>query len=154
MKRIATLGALAGVLSLLVFHQAMWAVIWVWSSGSFPRPYHIIPYWRVEFLDVILLYIWGAFWGAVAAYFIERWPRRNPLETGLCVGAALMLVHPLIVQVFILHPLMGGGPLSPRILDNILLPAVFPYLAINMAWGIGVGLIYPRLVRRFGESEA
>ena len=154
MIRVVLLGAASGIASLLTFHQAMWTAVWLWSAGRFPRPYHLFLNPRAETVDVVLLYAWGAFWGIVAASLIARWPRRKPAEIGLCVGVLLTLLHPVILMPFVLHPLMGGGPLSPVILDNVLLPAIPPYLAINMAWGIGVGLIYPWMSRRFGQTQS
>ncbi|MGB8273958.1 MAG: hypothetical protein WCF16_01670 [Alphaproteobacteria bacterium] len=150
MRRTAALGAVAGMISVLTFHQAMWAVIWLWSAGGFPRPYHLFPYPPLGLIDVVLLFLSGAVWGTVAAFAIERFVHRQPIETGLLVGSAATLLHPIALQWLVLQPLSGGAPLPARIIDNVFLPALVPHIAINMAWGIGVGLIYPALVRRAG----
>ncbi|MBV1797371.1 hypothetical protein [Siccirubricoccus sp. G192] len=136
-SRRALFGFIAAVLAVLTFHQGMWALLY--AAGMLPRaPFPMLPTSPFGVPLILSLCFWGGLYGLVFGLLLPRPPRQVPtwlLGLGLGLVAAL-------VSWFIVAPLKGqpvaAGFVPQRILISVL---------INGAWGIGVGLILPALLR-------
>lgn len=124
------LGFLAGAISVLVFHQAMWEVLHLF--GLMPRPFPLngIPPFGVS--RIISLCFWGGLWGAVFGLLQPVLPPALPMWLrGLGLGIAAALVSLFVVPTIKGLPVAGGWQT---------LSFVRSFL-INGFWGIGVGLL-------------
>ena len=123
---------LAGVLSTLVFHQGLLAILY--AAGASPRaPYSMEPTKPFGIPAVLSLAFWGGVWGILLWLVIARY-----LGSGLYWGLALIvgaiapsLVALLVVQPMKGQPVAGGG--NPKIIVGALL--------LNGAWGLGVAVL-------------
>ena len=135
----ALLGFIAAVISVLIFHQGMWAALHTLALPglAMPPPYPIdpIPPWGIP--RIINLCFWGGLYGIVFGLMLPR--LTAPLWLcGLGLGVIAALVGILVV------PAVKGLPIGS---GWILLNWVRSLL-INGFWGIGVGLILPMLMAR------
>ena len=135
----ALLGFIAAVMSVLIFHQGMWAALHTLALPGLgmPPPYPIdpIPPWGIP--RIINLCFWGGLYGIVFGLILPR--LTAPLWLcGLGLGVIAALVGILVV------PAVKGLPIGS---GWILLNWVRSLL-INGFWGIGVGLILPQLTAR------
>ena len=135
----ALLGFIAAVISVLIFHQGMWAALHTLALPglAMPPPYPIdpIPPWGIP--RIINLCFWGGLYGIVFGLILPR--LTAPLWLcGLGLGVIAALVGILVV------PAVKGLPIGS---GWILLNWVRSLL-INGFWGIGVGLILPQLTAR------
>jgi hypothetical protein len=135
----ALLGFIAAVISVLIFHQGMWAALHTLALPglAMPPPYPIdpIPPWGIP--RIINLCFWGGLYGIVFGLILPR--LTAPLWLcGLALGVIAALVGILVV------PAVKGLPIGS---GWILLNWVRSLL-INGFWGIGVGLILPQLTAR------
>lgn len=133
----ASLGFVAAVISVLTFHQGMWALLY--AAGLMPPPYPMrgVPPFGVPL--IIDLCFWGGVWGAAFGLVLPRLPRSYPMwALGLGLGIAAALVGLFIVPVIKGLPVAGGW-----------VPMAFVRsFLINGCWGIGVGLILPLLSKQ------
>jgi hypothetical protein len=131
----ALLGFVAAVLSVLIFHQGMWALLY--AAGMMPRgPYPMVPVPPFGVPLIASLCFWGGLYGLVFGLVLPRLPRAPMWLLGLGLGIVAALVG-----WFVVAPLKGqpvaSGFVPMRMLISIL---------INGAWGIGVGVILPLLM--------
>ena len=131
----AALGFIAAVLSTLIFHQAMWAVLH--TLGMMPPPFPMAPTTPLGVPKMISLCFWGGLYGAVFGLALPSLPRPLWLS-GLVLGIIAALVGMFVVTAIKGLPIGFGFALIPWI-DSLL---------INGFWGIGVGLITPLLMPR------
>ncbi len=132
----AFLGAVAGAISVLVFQQGLWLLLH--DAGLMvlaPYPTRPVPPFNVP--QIADLCFWGAFYGALFAILKPR-----IAIPGWLSGLGLGFVTALIGW-FVVLPLKG----LPA--ANGWVPAaMMRFLALNLAWGIGVSLILPLLKPR------
>jgi hypothetical protein len=135
-KRIA-FGFVAGVISVLVFHQGVWALLHYLDLPSLgmPPPYPVDKLPPFGAPRLLSLCFFGGLWGALFGA-LWRGARGTFWYGGLCVGIAAMLVG-----FFVVAPLkglpIGGGFMWNNWVRSAL---------INGIWGLGVGLMLPRLL--------
>lgn len=129
------LGFIAAVISVLTFHQAMWAALHF--GGMMPPPFPMAPTapWGVP--KIVSLCFWGGLYGAVFGLVL---PRLSPplWVWGLVLGIIAALVGMFVVNAIKGLPMGYGFALIPWV-DSLL---------INGCWGIGVGIITPLLMPR------
>jgi hypothetical protein len=129
--RRALLGFAAGVLSVLSFHQGMWAILH--AAGLMPpAPYPTDPVPPLGVPRIANFCFWGGLYGAAFGLALPRLPPRAPLWL-LGLGLGLLTV---LILWFVVDPLKGqplaGGFVPVRMLVGAL---------IHLAWGLGVGII-------------
>jgi hypothetical protein len=135
----ALVGFFAAALSVLTFHQAMWAVLHVLAIPGLgmppPYPMRPVPPWGVP--QIFNLCFWGGLYGVVFGLMLPR--LRAPLWLcGLALGIVAGLVGLLVVPAIKGLPVGGGWkPLTWLLV-----------FLINGFWGIGVGIILPWLIGR------
>jgi hypothetical protein len=141
----ALLGFVAAVLSVLTFHQGMWALLY--ALGMMPRaPYPMAPPVPPLGIPVIVnLCFWGGLYGLVFGLALPRLPRAPMWLLGLGLGLIAALVGWFVVAPLKGLPVASGFD-PARMLVSVL---------INGFWGIGVGIILPLLMPRvIGASPA
>jgi len=133
----AALGFLAAVLSVLTFHQGMWALLW--AAGLLPRaPYPMTPTGPLGVPVIVNLCFWGGIYGLAYGVVLPRLPRAPAWLLGLGLGLLAALVG-----WFVVAPLKGLPAASGW---NGL--AMLRSVLINGSWGIGTGLILAALLGR------
>jgi hypothetical protein len=133
----ALLGFAAAALSVLIFHQGAWALLY--ALGLMPAaPYPTRPVPPLGVPLIASFCFWGGLYGALFGLALPRLPPRAPLWLlGLGLG-----VLALLVLWFVVAPLRGQPVANGLVPVRMLVSAV-----IHLVWGIGVGLILPLLAR-------
>lgn len=130
LARWIAVGAVAGAVSVLVFHQSLILLMNLLDLTHRPV-YSMRPTWPFEVPQVWSLTFWGAVWGAALAPMVTR------LEKGRLVlaMAVLGMALPTLVAWFVVAPLKGLP-----VAAGFALPAMLFSLLVNGAWGLGTGL--------------
>jgi hypothetical protein len=124
----AVLGVVAGVISVLVFHQGAWALFHVFGLMPPPYPMGPVPPWSVPL--TINFCFWGGLYGLVYGLLLPKLTM-PPWLSGLVLGVIAALVLWFVV-----------APIKGRPLANGWVPStMLVVLTIHVVWGIGVGLI-------------
>jgi hypothetical protein len=126
------LGGLAAALSVVIFHQGMFALLHVLAIPGLevPAPYSMAPVAPYGVPRLFDLCFWGGLYGLVfGAILPVVW------LSGLALGVVAAMVGMFIVTA------IKGLPVG-----NASALAWVRSLLINGAWGIGVGLILPVLI--------
>jgi hypothetical protein len=138
----ASLGFLAAVISVLLFHQGMWELLHLMRLMPPPYPIDGVPPFGVP--RIVNLCFWGGVWGAVFGLVLPRLPGSQPIWVhGLGLGIAAALVGLFIVPAIKGLPIAGGWS-SLAFMRSFL---------INGFWGIGVGVIFPVLMRMLARRR-
>jgi hypothetical protein len=128
----------AGALSVLVFHQGVWAVFA--AAGKTPAPawdFRRVPPLGIP--QVVSSAFWGGVWG-IALAAILPWAVRSLGYWTATIGLGALLTT--VVALLVVFP-MKGRPFAAG--WN---PAVWIFaLLVNGAWGFGFGLLWPLLMR-------
>ena len=139
----ASLGFLAAVISVLIFHQGMWSLLHI--AGLMPPPYPTrgVPPFGVPL--IVDLCFWGGVWGAVFGLVLPWLSSSYPMWLrGLALGIAAALVGLFIVPLIKGLPIAGGWAAMAFVRSFL----------INGFWGIGVGLILPLLMQQTKSKPA
>jgi hypothetical protein len=127
----------AGFISVLVFHQGVWALFG--AAGKAPGPaWNMAPAPPLGVPMVISSAFWGGLWGLVLAWLLPiAAPSMGYWPAAIIIGAVLTSVVALMVV----------APLKGRPFAADWKPAVWAFaLSVNAAWAFGTGL----LLRLFG----
>jgi len=132
----AFLGFIAAAISVLTFHQGMWALLFAAGLTTMaPYPIRPVPPFGVPL--IVDLCFWGGLYGLVFGLLRPRFT----LPLWLC--GLIMGIITALVGMFIVAPIKGmpiaSGWMPWPILRSFL---------INGSWGVGVGLILPLLLPR------
>ncbi|HTU55716.1 MAG TPA: hypothetical protein VMF62_17265 [Acetobacteraceae bacterium] len=131
----AAFGFFAAVLSVLIFHQAMWGVLH--ALKEMPAPYPTAPVPPFGLPQIVDLCFWGGVWGALFGLVLPVLPESVPMWLlGLALGILATLVGLFVV------PALKGQTMA----DGFAVMAFVRSFLINGFWGIGVGLILPLLL--------
>lgn len=127
------LGFVAAVLSVLTFHQGTIALLHL--ADMAPEAWSMRPVSPYHVPRLVDLCFWGGLYGAIFALFAPR--LRPPLWAwGIVLGCIAAAVGWFVVAPLKGLPMASGG--NPA--------AMLRSLLINGIWGLGVGLILPRLL--------
>ena len=98
LSRRVTLGALAAVISVLLFHQGMWAILHAMelTGLTMPPPFPTDPIAPFGIPRILNLCFWGGCYGAVFA-LVWRGARGSYWLAGLGLGIIAALVGLLLV---------------------------------------------------------
>ncbi|MGD0430884.1 MAG: hypothetical protein ABSA58_07310 [Acetobacteraceae bacterium] len=134
-KRIA-LGFVVAAISVLTFHQGMWALLhYLQLPGlGMPAPFPTDPVPPFGVPRIVSLCFWGGLWGALFGA-VWRGPRASYWWAGLLLGVAAALTGLFIVAAIKGQPIAGGWMWNNWIRS----------LLINGTWGLGVGLMLAAL---------
>ena len=137
LARTIAVGFVAGFISVLIFHQGLWALL---SLGGIIPPER--PAWPLDPVppfglpSVLSKALWGGVWGAVLAPLIAP-------VSGTWYWLAWILAGAVALSLVAFHvvPPLKGEPIPA------LWPRFLVALAVNGAWGFGTALIL-NLMRR------
>ncbi|HEX7126200.1 MAG TPA: hypothetical protein VF406_10580 [Thermodesulfobacteriota bacterium] len=136
--RRAGLAFVAGFVSVLIFHQLMFALLYAVGLVQ-AAPYNLQPVPPFGVPAVLSAAFWGGVWGIVFALVEPRFPR----GPGYWVAAVLFgAVALTVVFWFVVAPLKGlpvGGGWRAA--------AWVPGLLVNGAWGLGTALLLRAFAR-------
>ncbi|HUZ64026.1 MAG TPA: hypothetical protein VMU82_10000 [Acetobacteraceae bacterium] len=132
----AVRGFVAAVISVLIFHQGMWALLHL--AGEMPPAYPAVPIPPLGIPLWLDLCFWGGVWGAVFGLALPRLPARPMWQLGIGLGIVAALFGLFIVPLLKGAPEAGGWAVRAFVISFL----------INGTWGLGVGLILPLLHRR------
>lgn len=135
----ALFGFLAAAISVLVFHQAMWAALHLLNLPGLgmPPPYPTDPIPPLGVPRILNLCFWGGLYGILFGLALPR--LTAPLWLcGLGLGIIAAIVGLIVVPAVKGLP-VGGGWMWQSWAKSLL---------INGCWGVGVGLILPLIMRR------
>jgi hypothetical protein len=125
----------AGFLSVLVFHQGVWAIFA--AAGKTPAPaWSMVRQGPLHVPSVVNAAFWGGVWGIAMVWLILPWavPRFGYWGATITFGSLLTSLVALLV-VF---------PLKGRAFAAGWNPAIWIFaLLVNAAWGFGLGLLLP-----------
>jgi hypothetical protein len=126
------LGFVAAAISVLTFHQGMWALFYAAGQMGPPYPTQPVPPFSVPL--IVDLCFWGGLYGVVFGLLRPRftWPL---WACGLVMGIIAALVGMFVVPVIKGMPTAAGWPAA----------AMLQVFMIDGSWGVGVGLILPLL---------
>jgi tetrahydromethanopterin S-methyltransferase subunit C len=133
----AFLGFVAAAISVLTFHQGMWAVLFYALSWGAQSPYPTNAIGPLGVPLIVDLCFWGGLYGAVFGLLRPRFT----LPLWLC--GLIMGIIAALVGMFIVAPIKGNP-----IANGWMIWPILRSLLINGAWGLGVGLILPLLLPR------
>ena len=124
-------GFIAGFLGVLIFHQAMWLVLY--QVGMIPAD---LPAWPMDPVppfgvpSVISKSFWGGLWGAALAPWLVRYSGGRYWTAWILIGAVALT----LTALYVVSPLKGQP-----------MPALWPRfyyaLLVNGAWGFGTALL-------------
>jgi hypothetical protein len=138
------LGFVAAAISVLTFHQGMWALLHVMDLPGLgmPPPYPTDGVAPLAIPRILDLCFWGGLYGVAFGLLAPRftWPL---WLCGLITGIIAALVGMFIV------PAIKGLPVGA---GWVLLNWLRSFL-INGCWGFGLGLIFPLLARCAGRRR-
>jgi hypothetical protein len=118
----AVLGFVAGVISVLVFHQGAWALFHLFGRMPPPYPMGPVPPWSVPL--TISFCFWGGLYGLVYGLLLPKLTM-PPWLSGLVLGVIAALVLWFIV-----------APIKGRPLANGWVPStMLVVLTIHVVWG-------------------
>jgi hypothetical protein len=129
---IYVLAFVAGVVSTLVFHQGLLALLH--ATGAGPRVAYVMtkvrPFGLPQFVSTAF---WGGVWAVILLPLLARWAGSGSYWLAWAIAGALL---PSIVALFVVMPLKGrrmaaGG--NPRI--------IFGAFLVNAVWGLGTALL-------------
>jgi hypothetical protein len=134
-KRIG-LGFIVAAISVLTFHQGMWALLHYLALPGLgmPAPFPIEGVPPLGVPRILSLCFWGGLWGALFGA-VWRGPRASLWWAGLLLGVAAALTGMFIVAAIKGQPIGGGWVLNNWIRSFL----------INGFWGLGVGLMLAAL---------
>lgn len=144
-------GFIAGALAVAVFHQGMYFVL---KKGGLPlqgTPWSLTPNPAAFGLPSLLnLMFWGGLWGGVYAFVAERIPGRYGWHKGIVFGTGATL----LLGSWILVSLAKGRPLFNGFLADWQWSRLQTGFLLNgIAFGAGLGCLYPAAVRVLGARE-
>jgi hypothetical protein len=129
----AVFGLIAAALSVLTFHQGMWALLWLIGIMPIaPYPVRAIPPFGVPL--ILNLCFWGGLYGVLFGLLRPRFTQPLWL-VGLGFGVLAVLVGFFVAAPIKGDPIGGGWAAMSWVRS----------LLINGCWGLGLGVIYPLL---------
>ena len=133
--RRAGAGFAAGAVSVLVFHQGIWALLH--ALGLMPPAFPTAPVPPFGVPRVYDLCFWGGLYGAAFGVVFPRLPARGMWFQGLILGLIAELGALFLVPAIKGLPLAFGGATRVILISTL----------INGPWGIGVGIFSPLVLR-------
>ena len=135
----AAAGFGAGAVSVLVFHQGMWAILH--GLHLMPPPFPVAPVPPFGIPSIYDLCFWGGLYGLVFGLLAPVLPGRQVRLQGIVLGLIAECGALFLVPAIRGWPMAFGGSVRTIAVSAL----------INGTWGLGVGLLIP-LVLAFGRA--
>ena len=142
-------GFIAGALAVAIFHQGMY---WVLPKVGVPlqgTPWNLAANKAAYNLPVLANQMfWGGLWGIVYAFIMAHLPGGQGWLKGFIFGC----VFPMLLGSWLVVALIKGQPVLSGLLIDSNARRLLPGFFLNgVAFGIGLGLLYPWLAGLFGQ---
>ena len=146
------IGFLAGVIAVLVFHQGMYLVMKQLGVPLSGAPWNFAPAAAARGLPTIVNQaFWGGLWGIAFALLHDRMPGDRGWLKGLVFG----MLFPMLLGSWLVVALLKGQPiLGGLLIDGNILRLRNGFLLNGVAFGIGLGLVYPALAAIAGKTSS
>ncbi len=133
LKSIA-LGFIAGALATVTTHELI--KLGLFQAGVFPEaPWSLEPATVSAMPEIASATLWGSIWGGIFAVILGR----VPMGSMTLRGAALGILGPAVLGVFLLGPFLKGQPFfaggDPNMIASVLL--IFAGFGATTAWLYG-----------------
>ena len=143
-------GFIAGALAVAIFHQGMYLLlpkIGVPLTGS---PWNMAPAREAYGLPTVFNQMfWGGIWGVVYAFLFQHVPGRQGWLKGFIFGSLFVM----LLGSWFAVSLIKGRPVLAGLLTDYNFKRLLPGLFLNgVAFGIGLGLLYPLLGGMMGGN--
>jgi hypothetical protein len=138
------IGFAAGALAVLVVHQGMFAILH--ATGMVPNPpwrTNPVPPYGVP--TIVNQAFWGGLWGVAYALAYDRLPGAGWLK-----GFLFGMIGPMLLGSWLVVAAIKGQPLMAGLVPQRLL---IGFLLNGVAFGIGLGIIYPLLRGMAGSGR-
>lgn len=149
-------GFIAGALAVVIFHQGMYVILQQmglplrgtpWSMNSIPLWPEFFRALKMSPLSVPAIAsqsIWGGLFGILFAYLVDRMPGGLSVIKGFVFG----MIFPMLLGSWLIVAYAKGNPLMAGAFDKggfNILALRNGFLLNGLAFGIGLGLLYPLL---------
>jgi hypothetical protein len=140
-------GFIAGALATLIFHQGMYALMQMAGLPLQGKPWNIAADPAAFGLPRLLnLTFWSGLWGVLFAYLYHSLPSGQGWLKGLTFG----LVFPMLLGSWLVVAAIKGAPFFSGAFAKggfNILALRNGFLLNGIAFGLGLGIIYPLLAR-------
>jgi len=158
-------GFVAGALAVLIFHQGMYVLMQYAGLPLRGAPYRLTPtpLWpelfgmiklaAISVPGIVHQSIWGGLWGILFAFLVDRIPGGPAIVKGFIFS----VVFPMLLGSWLLVPLIKGGAMFSGAFAKggfNILALRNGFLLNGVAFGIGLGLLYPLLARMMSGRRA
>lgn len=145
-------GFVHGALAVAIFHQGMYWTLLRAGMGLQGAPWSMAAAGGTPGVPVLLNQMfWGGLWGIAFAWLYGLLPGRWGWLRGLVFGC----VFPMLVGSWLVVALMKGRPILAGVLiDGNFQRLLSGFLLNGVAFGVGVGLLWPMLARLAGLTPA
>ena len=141
-------GFLAGALATAIFHQG--ALMLMKQGGLIPQalPWNMAPNAAAFGMpSLVNLMFWSGLWGVLFAFLYEKIPGGMGWLKGFIFG----VIFPMLLGSWLIVALVKGQPiLADLAKDWNFLRLRNGFLLNGLAFGVGLGLIYPMISGLFG----
>jgi hypothetical protein len=141
-------GFLAGALAVAIFHQGIYLLLQTAGMPLRGKFWNLAP--AVSAYGIPTLFnqmFWGGLWGIVFAFLYHHVPGGQGWLKGFLFG----MVFPMLLGSWLVVPLIKVEPVLAGLDPTRLL---IGFLLNGVAYGIGLGLLYPALRRLMGGTAA
>lgn len=158
-------GFIAGALAVLIFHQGMYVIMQSmglplrgtpWNTATmvplWPELFGLLKIGPVRVPAIASQSIWGGLFGILFAYLIDHMPGGLAIIKGLIFG----MIFPMLLGSWLLVAMIKGAPL----MSGAFAKGGFDIMALRngfllngVAFGIGLGLLYPLIANMMGRNR-
>ena len=142
-------GFIAGALATVLLHQAMYWALLKFGVKLPGAPWNMAPAPEAYGLPILFNQMfWGGLWGVVFAFMIDYVPGPNLLK-GFLFGC----IFPMLIGSWLVVALIKGRPILQGFLTDGDIWRLRPGFLLNgIAFGLGLGLLYPLLAGLMGGN--
>lgn len=143
-------GFIGGALAVAIFHQGMY---WILAQTGVPltgTPWNMAANKAAYGMpSVVNQMFWGGLFGILYAFLVDHLPGGQGWLKGFIFGC----VFPMLLGSWLVVPLIKGAPVLSGLLTDGNIMRLRPGFFLNgVAFGIGLGLLYPLLAGLFGAK--
>ena len=145
-------GFIAGVLATLIFHQGAYFIMKQFGMPLPGQPWNMAPAAQAYGLpSLVNLMFWSGLWGILFAVLYDRIPGGQGWLKGVVFGC----VFPMLLGSWLIVALLKGQPILAGLLtDGNVMRLRNGFLLNGLAFGVGLGLLYPWLAGMLGAATA
>ena len=138
-------GFIAGFLAVAIFHQGMYLLLKQTGVPLPGAPWNMAPFAGAYGMPTVVNQcFWGGLWGILFAFLVDRMPGGPSWLKGFIFG----VIFPMLLGSWLIVALVKGQPIfSGFLTDYNILRLRNGFLLNGVAFGLGLGLLYPLVAR-------